>query len=174
MIENIPEWTLTTGDEAQIARLLARCFDTDFGGRSYFQQRHHLRLVLRDGGEIIGHMGLLFRAIRIGSQLTPIAGLADVCTAPSHRGQGLAQRLLAAAIAQARASGAEFFLLFGTAKIYAGNGFLPFANPVTYLDLRGARTGEVKSEPAEELMVLPLRASVWPTTAPIDLMGTLF
>jgi predicted N-acetyltransferase YhbS len=174
MIEILPEWALTPEDEAQIADLLLRSFDTDFGGRSYFQQRPHLRLVIRRDGKIIGHMALLFRAIRLGSQLTDIAGLADVCTDPDHRGQGIAQRLLTAAIAEARASQSDFFLLFGNANIYSGNGFQRFSNPVTYLDLRGARTGDVKTEPAEQLMVLPLRGAEWPATAPVDLMGTLF
>jgi predicted N-acetyltransferase YhbS len=175
MIETIAESALTAKDEAQIAHLLARSFDTDFGGRSYFQQRHHLRLVTRQDGKIIGHMGLLFRAIRLGSQLTDIAGLADVCTDPDHRGKGVAQQLLTAAITNARASRATFFLLFGNANIYSGNHFRPFANPITYLDLRGARTGEVKTEAAEQLMVLPLQdGQIWPATVPVDLLGTLF
>ncbi len=174
MIEIIPEWALTPADEAQIADLLRRSFETNFGARSYFQQRHHLRLVTRENGKIIGHMALLFRAIRLGSQLVDIAGLADVCTDADHRGKGVAQNLLTSAIKESHASQADFFLLFGNANIYSGNGFQPFSNPVTYLDLSGARTGEVKTEAAEQLMVLPLRDTLWPPTAPVDLLGTLF
>jgi predicted N-acetyltransferase YhbS len=174
MIEIIPEWALTPADEAQITDLLRCSFDTDFGGRSYFQQRHHLRLVTRQDRKIIGHMGVLFRAIRLGSQLVDIAGLADVCTDADQRGKGIAQRLLTAAIKESHATQATFFLLFGNANIYSGNGFQPFTNPITYLDLRGARTGEVKTEAAEQLMVLPLRDTLWPPTATVDLLGTLF
>lgn len=173
-IDRIAEWALTPGDEAQIAALLARCFSTDFGGRSYFQQRHHLRLVTRDQGKILGHMGLLFRAVRLGGALTDIAGLADVATDPASRGQGIAQALLHAAIAEARASQAQFFLLFGNATLYSGNGFRKYPNTLTYLDMRGARTGEVRTEAPEALMVLPLRDQPWPAAAPLDLLGTLF
>ncbi len=56
LIERIPEWSLTADDDAAIAALLARSFDTDFGGRSFYSQHHHLRLVLRDGPQIIGHI----------------------------------------------------------------------------------------------------------------------
>lgn len=173
-IDRIPEWALTPEDEAQIAGLLASAFSTDFGGRSYFQQRHHLRLVVRVKGRIIGHMGLLFRAVRLGGLLTDVAGLADVATDPAHRGQGIAQTLLQAAIAEARASQAVFFLLFGNANLYSGNEFRRQTNMLTYLEMRGAVTGSVKIEPAEELMVLPLRERPWPVGVPLDLLGSLF
>lgn len=173
-VERIPEWALTPADDAQIAGLLARSFDTDFGGRSYFQQRHHLRLVMRKAGGIIGHMALLFRAVRLGGELVDIAGLADVACDPHHRRKGIASTLLQAAIAEATASPAAFLLLFGTAGIYAGAGFTKVSNPTTFVEMRGARSGAVKSEPAETLMVLPLRDKGWRGEQPLDLLGTLF
>jgi hypothetical protein len=72
MHEVIPEWALTPGDEAEIAGLLARCFDTDFGGRSFFQTRQHLRLVHREGA-ILAHMAMQFRAMRLGERLITVA-----------------------------------------------------------------------------------------------------
>ncbi len=168
------EWELTPEDEAQIAALLRRSFATDFGGRSYFQQRPHLRLISRDQRRIIGHMAVMLRAVRVADRLVDVAGLADVATDPDRRGQGIAQGLLTAAIAAVRGMQADFFLLFGTAGIYAGNGFVPCHNPITYVDLMGARTGQVRREPARELMVLPLRDQVWPDSAPVDLLGGLF
>jgi len=173
-IELIPEWQLTIEDEAQIAALLARCFDTDFGGRSYFKQRHHLRLLWRDEGHIIGHMALTYRAVRLGAKLVDIVGLAEVSCAPEHRGKCIASALLQRSIAEAKASPAAFFLLFGTAALYAGAGCRPAGNPITYVEMLGARTGAVKSEPAETLQVLALRDTGWDGTAPLDLLGTLF
>ena len=174
-IETIPEWALVPGDEAAIAGLLARCFDTDFGGRSYFRTRHHLRLVSRDQqGAIIAHMALQFRAVRLGGRLIHIAALGDVATDPGQRGKGLAGALLQAAIAAARASRASHFLLFGTAKLYAAAGFLPASNPLTYLDLDGARTGPLRREPSEVLRVLSLGEAPWENGADLDVLGGLF
>lgn len=45
MIEAISEMDLSPADDALINRLLVTAFDDSFGDRSYFQQRHHLRLV---------------------------------------------------------------------------------------------------------------------------------
>ena len=173
-VERIAEWVLTNADDAAIAALLARCFDVDFGGRSYCMQRHHLRLVRREAGKVIGHIALTFRAVRLGDELVDIAGLAEVACDPDHRGKGVATALLGTAIAEAKASPAQFLLLFGTAGLYGGVGFRPAHNPTTYVEMRGARNGPVKSEAAETLQVLALRGAAWDADAPLDLLGCLF
>ncbi|MES2548617.1 MAG: GNAT family N-acetyltransferase, partial [Pseudomonadota bacterium] len=86
---------LTNSDEAAIATLLARCFTTDFGGRSYFQTRHTWRHVIRNDG-IAAHLAVQLRAVRLGDEIVTIAGIADVATNPDHRGQGHAASLLQA------------------------------------------------------------------------------
>ncbi|MFM2354545.1 MAG: hypothetical protein RLZZ528_281 [Pseudomonadota bacterium] len=173
-VERIAELDLTPGDEAAIADLLRRCFATDFGGRSHFIQRHHLRFVLRDPA-IVGHMGLTFRVVRLGGALVPVLGLADVATDPGRRGEGIAARLLAEVIAWGRTSPADVLLLFGTAALYQGAGCRKAANPMRYVDMTGAVTHGVRDEPAESLMVLPLKpGAAWDETLPLDLLGHLF
>lgn len=174
LVELIPEWQLSPADDRQIATLLSRTFDTDFGARSFFMQRPHLRLVLRDKALIIGHMALTFRAVRLGGRLTSIVGLCDVATAPELRGKGLASTLLQAAIVQARQSTAEHFLLFGVARLYGAAGFERAANPLIFVDMQGARTGVVKHELAQSLMVLSLTDKIWDQAAPLDMLGPLF
>ena len=79
IIEPIPEW-LGNADDCEIVTLLARSFPTDFGGRSYFRTRQHLRFIHRHQGRIVAHMALQFRAMQLrGAQIT-VAGLADVAT----------------------------------------------------------------------------------------------
>lgn len=174
LVERIPEWALTTADEASLVELLARAFDTDYGGRSFFQQRHHLRLVIREDNAVVGHMALLWRAVRLEGRLVTVAGLAEVATDPERRGKGIATTLLKAAIAEARVSPAEFLLLFGTAPLYAGAGFHKAGNRLIHLGLRDAVTGALHREPAETLMVLPLRGGAWDETAELDLLGHIF
>jgi predicted N-acetyltransferase YhbS len=174
MMEQIADWDLTAQDEAQLAKVLARSFATDFGGRSYFQQRPHFRAIWREGGQIIGHMAVMMRAIRLGGALVDVVGLADVATDLYHRGKGIAAALLDMTVAQVRASPAQFFLLYGTAGLYAAHGFGPAANRVTYIDMTGASTGEVRCEVVPNLMVMPLKGQDWPDMAEVDLMGPLF
>lgn len=173
-VETIPEHLLTNGDEAAIAALMARCFSTDFGGRSFFQTRHSWRHVVRQHG-ITAHLAVQLRAVRLGEDLITIAGIADVATDPDHRGKGHAATLLQAAIAAARQSPAQHVLLFGTAQLYPAAGFRPIRNPLTYLDLTGARSGPLhRDRPEEHLQVLDIGAELWDDTKPLDLLGGLF
>ena len=162
LIDKIPEWQLSARDGAEVAALLARCFDTDFGGRSFFTQPHHLRLVIRQG-PIIAHMALLLRCVQLGDRSVMIAGLAEVATDAAHRGLGIATRLLQSAIDEAKTSSACYLLLFGTAKLYSSAGFRNVPNKIAYLS------------PSEStLMMLPLQDAIWPDTAPLDLKGPAF
>jgi predicted N-acetyltransferase YhbS len=163
--DQIPEMQLSVADEAAISALLALCFTTDFGGRSFFTHHHHLRLVMRGGGAIISHVALMLRSVSIGGQRVTVAGLAEVATDPAHRGQGHAATLLSAAIEAAKASPAAFLLLFGQAGLYGAAGFRAVANPVTQLNLQsGAASG---------LMMLALQGKPWPAGV-LDLRGPVF
>ena len=172
-IDRIDEVRLTVADDSQIALLLARAFPTDFDGRSYFHQRHHVRLLAR-APHIVGHMALVFRDIRIADRLTPILGLAEVATDPDHRGKGIAGELLGGAIAEARASIATHMLLFGDAKLYAAAGFRPVQNRMRYLAIHNARMLRVQAAKAQSLMVLPLTDMEWDDGADLDMLGHLF
>lgn len=174
-IETIPEHSLVNADDAQIARLLARCFTTDFGGRSFFQTRPSWRHVIRHDGRIIAHLAVQLRAVRLGEDLLTIAGIADVATDPEHRGQGHAATLLQAALKTAHDSPARHVLLFGTAKLYPAVGFRPTANPLTYLDLTDARTGKLcRDRSVSDLQVLDHKGYRWDEHKSLDLLGGLF
>lgn len=173
--ETIPEHLLSPADETAIAALLARCFSTDFGGRSFFQTRHSWRHVIRQDQSIVAHLAVQLRAVRLGDQLLTIAGIADVATGPDQRGRGLAASLLQAGLAKARQSPASHVLLFGTAGLYPAAGFRPISNPLWFLDLTGARTNALCHQvAAEHLQVLDLTDQPWNDTERLDLLGGLF
>lgn len=173
-VEVFPEWSLTPSDESGIADLLALCFSTGFGGRSFFKQRHSLRIVARDDA-IVGHIAMTYRAIRVPPGLVDIFGLGDVATHPGRRGEGIASHLLRHALEIAQASPAKAVLLFGDAPLYAANGFHAVRNLITRLELAGARTGEVGRVPANGLMMVhEIGAFTWDESWPVDLMGHTF
>lgn len=173
-VERIEEMRLTPADEAAIARLLAAAFDTGFGGRSFYQNRQHVRFVIRDREQVIGHMALGLRAIRMGDQLVTAAGLAEVATDPAHRGKGIASTLMTAVIAEAKASIADFLILFGDQPLYAGTGFETKPNRTLSVSMHGARTGAQETRQDDGLMVLQLRDIPWDDTALVDLVGFAF
>lgn len=173
-IERVHEWHLTPALDREIADLVGAAFDTGFDGRSFFKQRHHLRLCARDGTRLVGHMALCIRAVRLDGDLTDIVGLAEVATHPEARGRGVASTLLQEAIAAAAETMAPFFLLFGTAPLYAGHGFRPVRNEMRFSNLDDAQTRGVGQGPATDLMVLELGDRRWPEGADLDLVGWVF
>ena len=172
-IERIDELALDEATAAEIGALLAAVFGGGLPGRSLLS-RHHLRLVRRDAGRVVGHLALGLRVIRLGDRLVDVVTVAEVVTAPGRRGEGVASALLAEAVAVARGTPGEFVLLFGTARIYAAAGFRGHTNMMRRVDMAGRWTRAVVEEPARDLMVLPLRAAVWSDEAPIDLLGPKF
>jgi len=174
LIERIPETALIQADETAINALLTAAFAEDFDDRSYHQQRHTTRFVVREGAAIIGHMALCYRAIRLGENLVPIIGLAEVATDPIHQGKGIATALLAETLNEVRTTQAEFYLLFGVRPIYAGHGFRAVPNPVTHVEMYHARTSKITTAENTDLMVMQLRDRMWDDTAPIDLLGHMF
>ena len=173
-IERIEELQLSKSDDAAIATLLGGAFETDFGQRSFFQQRHHLRLLMREKETVIGHMAISIRAIRMGNTVLTVAGLGDVATDINYRGQGIATQLMHRAIQEVKSSQCAFFLLFGNRPLYAASGFKPVANKVRYTSLIGVKTGEVVEISDSGLMVMPLGSALWDETAVIDLAGHAF
>lgn len=174
IVERIEEIRLSRRDDAQVGTLLDLCFDTDFSGRSFYQQRPHVRFISRDCETIVGNVSVFYRDIRMGDELVVIAGLGDVATHPDARGQGIASKLLEAAISEAKQSLAAFFILFGDRPLYGAAGFVQKENDVRYVNFQGARTGKITEEAADFLMVLPLADRLWNESILIDLVGQSF
>ena len=173
-IERIEEMRLSKRDDKAIGSLLDGSFGVDYGTRSFFQQRHHIRLLMRQKAAVIGHMGITIRAIRMGDKLLTIAGLGDVATDISYRGQGIATQLLHHAIKEVKSSQCAFFLLFGNRPLYAASGFKSVPNKVRCTSLIGVKTGEVIELSDSELMVMPLGSILWDEATMIDLVGHAF
>ncbi|SFS19121.1 GNAT family N-acetyltransferase [Yoonia litorea] len=177
-IENRDELSLTRAEDDEIAGLLSAAFgqngDDDFGGRSFYKQRHHLRVLGRSDGRLIGHIAICFRVINVAGTLVPVTGLAEVATHPDHGGQGIAGQLLKHTIALLRQTQAAFVLLFGDHPVYARNGFRAVTNTLRYTKIEDSRTESVVSAPTRYLQVLPLTDQAWDDQADVDLLGHLF
>ncbi len=171
--EILPEWRLDAETEGQIAMLLADAFPTDYGGRSFFQQRPHLRLIRRDP-DVVGHVAVFLREVRLDGHLKQVLGIGDIATHRAHRGTGIASALLGQALTPPIAGRAEFALLFGRRGLYDRAEFRRAANPIRHVDLTGAESRAITQTSSDFLMVRPLRGTNWPEHAPLDLLGAMF
>src|SRR5438105_12240761 len=78
---------------------------TEYGhGRAFFEPRYYadptyrpeLSWIAEQGGEIVAHLRVFDRTIRLAGDTLRIAGVGNVITAAKHRGHGHAGRLLEA------------------------------------------------------------------------------
>lgn len=175
-IEPIHEIDLTPEQDAEIAALLTRAFGEHdgYGNMSFYNQRHHLRLLARLDGKLVVHFALCFRALRMGEDRVQIIGVGDVATDPDHRGKGVASALMRATMERARATLADFLVLFGVRPIYEGFGFVPKENTVRHMEIDNDHSTEIFQARAPALKVYQLKGTVWDDAALIDLLGPTF
>ena len=64
-----PEW------HQELTELKARCFPSSPGGRSYYKQLPHFRLICTDNDKIAGQIGVDHRVIRVVDEIFRIFGL---------------------------------------------------------------------------------------------------
>jgi predicted N-acetyltransferase YhbS len=175
-IEAIHEIDLTRGQDAEIAALLTRAFgdEAGYGSMSFYNQRHHLRLLARIDGVLVGHFALAYRWIRMGDQRVQIVGIGEVATDPDHRGKGIASALMTATKERASATLADFVVLFGVRPLYEGTGFAAKDNIVRHMGIEDDHSTGLLEGKDTKLKVLQLGDIEWDDTAVIDLLGPSF
>ena len=160
--------------DAAIAGLLDACFGGAHEGRTFFKQVPHQRVLAWSSSGLVGHVGMEFRAVRVGEATVPVLGIVDLCVAPAARRQGIGVALLHEA--EKRAGGQSFALAMADdPRLYRRAGYsLIRAEDVTFLAIDELRChGVVRRDLSEVFMVKRLAGDAWPD-GPIDLLGHLF
>ncbi|MDE0697760.1 MAG: GNAT family N-acetyltransferase [Boseongicola sp.] len=160
--------------DAAIASLLDACFGGVHGGRTFFKQVPHRRLLAWSQGGLVGHVGMDLRAMRIGESTIHVLGIVDLCVAPTARRQGIGAALLQAA--EERAEGQSFALsMADDPRLYLRAGYSRIhAVDVTFLAIDELRCHSVvRRDLSEIFMAKRLAGGAWPD-GPIDLLGHLF
>jgi predicted N-acetyltransferase YhbS len=100
-------------DRRDMGRRFPRIFHED--------NRENCRVIL-DRGQPVAHVVYLPRDAAIGGPTIRTACIGAVCTAPSHRGRGLASALLDDCERRLRAAGADVMLISGARGLYLRRG----------------------------------------------------
>ena len=174
-IEFIEDAAVDAALDRQLRELLSLCFTKDvdvvFRERRYFHEPPRWRWFVRGAaGELIAHIAMHDKRIGTTAGELRIAGIAEVCVHPQHRGQGLVRDLLATIHEWLAAHGIPLSVLFGDKKHYASSGYRNVSNPLRYLK---PETGAWVVESSDWVMVKPLANLEWPAGL-VDLRGPMF
>jgi predicted N-acetyltransferase YhbS len=173
-LELIDEERVDATTDRAIRRLLCECFPAD--AEAYAQSRawHDatpaFSFVVRDAGQLLGHVSIVVREIRCDRTPVTVAGVQGLCVAARRRGTGLGPRLLTAARGEALRRGIRFGLLFCVPELeayYGSQGWSRLDRPVTMLD----EHGRPAPLPAKNIaMQIALAGEPLPA-GPLDLRG---
>ncbi|MGR5220503.1 GNAT family N-acetyltransferase [Vibrio parahaemolyticus] len=159
--------------DKQLRSLLSRCFtkpsDERFITQRYYNEMPQHRWLVRskDKTEVIAHVAVHEKSVTFQGQQLPIAGVAEVCVHPDHRGNGHVKHLLARAHQWMLSQGYLYSVLFGKDEIYGSSGY----QRVTNLYLVSEQ--EPYTVTAVSAMVLTLKQQQWPASN-VELKGLSF
>ena len=130
--------------DAAIRRLLCDCFPPDaeaFSSRRAWNAVWPAFSVFgRHGDKVVGQVGIIERRINCGGVAVRVAGIQSLAVAHDWRRSGLSQRLMTAAMDEARRRGIRFGLLFCVPELenfYARLGWRRIDRAVTMRDAVG-------------------------------------
>jgi predicted N-acetyltransferase YhbS len=173
-VEVIDEDQIAPELDAAIRRLLCDCFPADVTAFSARRAWNNVRplysVICRSGDDVVGQVGIVERLVTCGGAAVRVAGIQSLAVAPDRRGSGASQRLMTAAMDEARRRGIGFGLLFclpGLADFYARLGWQRVDRAVT---MRCAAGQSVPLTAKNIAMHLPLGDDPFPS-GPIDLAG---
>ncbi|MEY2832369.1 MAG: hypothetical protein RLZZ574_1627 [Cyanobacteriota bacterium] len=168
------EFDISADVHQQITELHNLCFSQS-QSRSYYKQLPDFRYLVYLEDELIAHMGVDHRVIRVGDAILTIFGVIDLCVKPSHQRQGIASQLLTLLTKLAQEKSIDFlFLVSHCDSIYLNNGFQAVSQECSWLGIEEHQNCGVLKETIEEnFMIKQTSNKLW-VDEPIDLLGYMF
>ena len=126
--------------------------------------------LIEDGDNIIAHVSVIDRIVKVGDKKCRVAGVQNVFVLPEYRGKGLSDTVLKTAMAEAKRKGFDFGLLFTgekNKKVYARNGWVQI-NEQKFIRIEDGR--EIERSPEAVNMYYPVRKKVFPAGT-VNLQG---
>ena len=175
-ILTLTEHQVTAEMQGQISALVDVCFSENFGGRFYFKQRAHVRILALEEDSLVGQIGIDCRVINVSGTVLKIFGILDVCVHPDQRNAGIATKLLKIAEELARQSDQDFMVLMASKYAFYGRcGYQRVQPaPTKWLAIEDCQSVKLLEEDLSDcFMVNQLGGTPWPA-GQIDLLGYKF
>jgi predicted acetyltransferase len=132
-----------TGDlETRVQALLGEAFPEGSSTNGDYYAFHGVPdriLIAREARQVVGHLGLYQRQVKMGDEVLEIGMVGGVAVAPDHRRRGHCRLLLLRAHDDLRARSISFSILFAfEPRVYLSSGYRLMQNETHFLDVDGA------------------------------------
>lgn len=173
--KRIEEFQISTATHQQIQILFASCFPEYPKDRTYFKQVPTFRYLVWESEQLIGHLGVDHRIIRVGNQLVSIMGIVDLCIDPAFQSKKIASNLIQKLNELAQQHQIDFLVLVtADHNYYRKHGFQLVQNICRWLIINNHQMLGIGHRRIEEsLMVKAIGDKKW-NDGMIDFLGHIF
>ncbi len=173
------EFEIDTKTAKEINALLQSNFtDIEFEGRTYFKQLPHYRILATKDGQLVGQLGIDYRAMSLNGEGVKVFGVIDLCVAPHLHGQGIGTKLMLEfeAIAKQHPHSIDFlFLVSDEPDYYKKLGYQETDITTTWLKIHQHKNYGLGTEHITDasFMIKPIGNKKW-TDGDLDLLGYMY
>ena len=173
-LEIIEEYKLSIAYQEQITLLLQQAFPTYPEGH-YYNQLPSFRYLIWNDKELIGHMAIEHRVVRLGEELFKIFGIVDLCVNKEYQSQNIGSFLLNKLETEAKNYQIDFMLLAAERfDLYLAHDFQIVENSSKWLMVQNHKSiGVLHRKLKDCLLYKSVSVQKW-TGGTLDLLGTLF
>ena len=175
-LERVEEFLLDASDVKNIQELLCTCFPEYPKNATYFTQIPSFRYLAHFDVQLIGHLGVDYRVINNGGQISTALCISDVCVREGFRDQQIASKMLQQLEKDAQQKEIDFNILIANdSKIYKHLRYHPCTNQFRWLMIqKGKSLGVVQRNLGRNaFMIKSISGKKWSDDL-IDLLGPIF
>lgn len=174
-IKRIPEYKISPAEHEKIIQLLKSCFPEYPGHRDYYKQIPSFRYLISKNKQLIGHLAVEHRKIKIGGDVASIFGISDLCISKNFQSMKLGSKLIKELESLGKAHQIDFIILTtNDHSIYQNNGFFVVNNTCRWLMINEHQTFGVNHKHINSsLMVKEISELKW-NNGLVDFLGHIF
>ncbi len=174
-ILRIEEFKINKKQHSEISELLKLCFSSYPSNRSFYKQFPSFRYLVFKENELIAHLAIIHRMIKVSEENFVIFGVSDLCVHPDFQQKKIASVLLEELENLGKKHKIDFITLIAQEKkIYKKNGFKVYNNDCRWLIINETQSlGLAQRNLDNALMVKPLNEKKW-NNGMVDFQGCLF
>lgn len=115
-----------------------------------------MRVLEYEGDQLVGYMGLDYRAVRVGDEIYKVLGVSDFCVESTLQRQGIGTTMLSQLSEYASTKDVDFIILVSDLdRFYVANGYVRLNSLSSWLRVHEHKNYGVAVEQVDDLYVKP-------------------